>query len=272
MRSSDKLSPAALMPCLLEEGQVAVTGLLVSVRDSAEAATALRGGATLIDVKEPRHGSLGRASAERWQEVAQRVAERVPVSVACGELLEEACAASPAALASVTYIKCGLAGCSAVPDWPRRWSGWLRQLPREIQPVAVAYADWQRALAPRPEHVLRWAVRLHCRVMLWDTHTKDGTCLLDHLSRPALHTLTRAAHQQGLLVVLAGSVSPDLVPALLSFAPDYLAVRGAACGGDRQGVVREHLVKQLVRSLAPHVQPAHHATADGRRGATAGEL
>ena len=36
-----------------------MTGLLVSVRDAAEAEAALRGGATLIDVKEPRHGSLG---------------------------------------------------------------------------------------------------------------------------------------------------------------------------------------------------------------------
>jgi uncharacterized protein (UPF0264 family) len=38
-----------------------MTGLLVSVRDAAEAADALAGGADLIDVKEPNAGSLGAA-------------------------------------------------------------------------------------------------------------------------------------------------------------------------------------------------------------------
>ena len=249
-----------------------MTGLLVSVRNGAEAATALRGGATLIDVKEPRHGSLGRAPAERWQEVAQDVAGRAPISVAWGELLQDAFAPSPVALAPVTYVKCGLAGCGALQDWPRRWTVWLRQLPREIQPVAVAYADWERAVAPPPEEVLRWAARLGCRAILWDTHTKDGTCLLDHIPRTALHTLTNTARQQGLLVVLAGSLACHHVPTLLPFAPDYIAVRGAACGGDRQGVVRQHLVEQLVEALERRVQSACHATADVGRHETPAEL
>ena len=55
-----------------------MTGLLVSVRDADEAEAALRGGAALIDVKEPRHGSLGRASAEQWRERGRQVAGRVP--------------------------------------------------------------------------------------------------------------------------------------------------------------------------------------------------
>jgi uncharacterized protein (UPF0264 family) len=108
--------------------------------------------------------------------------------------------------------------------------------------------------------------------MLWDTHTKDGTYLLDHISRTALHTQTNSARQQGLLVVLAGSLALHHVPALFPFAPDYLAVRGAACGGDRQGVVRQHLVEQLVKSLQPRVQSACHATADAGVGETPTQL
>ena len=34
----------------------------------------------------------------------------------------------------------------------------------------------------------------------------------------------------------------------MSLAPDYVAVRGAVCGGDRQGVVRQHLVEQFVQA------------------------
>ncbi|MFM7835691.1 MAG: (5-formylfuran-3-yl)methyl phosphate synthase, partial [Planctomycetaceae bacterium] len=37
--------------------------LLVSVRSADEAVVAATGGADIIDIKEPRHGSLGRPSA-----------------------------------------------------------------------------------------------------------------------------------------------------------------------------------------------------------------
>ena len=77
-----------------------------------------------------------------------------------------------------------------------------------MQPVAVAYADWERALAPPPEQVCAWAVRLGCRAMLWDTHTKDGSCLLDHLAVGELATLdAESPPPAGMLVVLAGSLT-----------------------------------------------------------------
>ena len=56
-----------------------MTRLLVSVRSAAEARTALAGGADVIDVKEPAHGSLGRASTEVIREVIDAVAGCVPV-------------------------------------------------------------------------------------------------------------------------------------------------------------------------------------------------
>ena len=40
--------------------------LLVSVRDGREAATALAGGAEMIDAKEPSRGPLGRVGAEEF--------------------------------------------------------------------------------------------------------------------------------------------------------------------------------------------------------------
>ena len=43
--------------------------LLVSVRSADEARTALAGGASIIDVKEPDHGSLGQAPWSVWRDV-----------------------------------------------------------------------------------------------------------------------------------------------------------------------------------------------------------
>ena len=49
-----------------------MAGLLVSVRSAEEARAALAGGATVIDIKEPDRGPLGRAEPEVWQQVARR--------------------------------------------------------------------------------------------------------------------------------------------------------------------------------------------------------
>src|SRR5262249_54305435 len=62
--------------------------LLVSVRSAAEAIAAVEGGADLIDIKEPSHGSLGRADDAAVTAVLQAVGGRKPVSAAFGELRE----------------------------------------------------------------------------------------------------------------------------------------------------------------------------------------
>ena len=51
-----------------------MTKLLVSVRCAEEATAALAGGADIIDVKEPRRGSLGRADDRVIREVMEVVA------------------------------------------------------------------------------------------------------------------------------------------------------------------------------------------------------
>ena len=51
--------------------------LLVSVRNAEEALMAVRGGADIIDVKEPSKGSLGRASVENLQAIADVLAQLV---------------------------------------------------------------------------------------------------------------------------------------------------------------------------------------------------
>jgi uncharacterized protein (UPF0264 family) len=93
-----------------------MTGLLVSVRDAAEALEALEGGATLIDVKEPSRGALGRADDQVIRDVIEAVGGRVPVSAALGELAEAVPQTIPVGL---TFAKWGLA-CAVSFDWETR--------------------------------------------------------------------------------------------------------------------------------------------------------
>ena len=67
-------------------------GLLVSVRSDGEAIEAIAGGATIIDVKEPLHGSLGCASPDVIARVAGVVGQDRPWTMACGELRDGPCA------------------------------------------------------------------------------------------------------------------------------------------------------------------------------------
>src|SRR5947209_7656121 len=92
------------------------SGLLVSVRNAAEAVRALEGGAALIDVKEPLHGSLGRAADAVIQEVMRAVGAARPVSAALGEWLDAASTEADA-LPGLSYIKWGLAGCGRRTEW-----------------------------------------------------------------------------------------------------------------------------------------------------------
>ena len=69
-----------------------MTQLLVSVRNADEAVAAVRGGAHIIDVKEPHQGSLGCATPEVIVAIAEAIREvndtQLPLSLALGELPE----------------------------------------------------------------------------------------------------------------------------------------------------------------------------------------
>jgi uncharacterized protein (UPF0264 family) len=225
-----------------------VTALLVSVRSAAEAEAAVRGGAALIDVKEPAHGSLGRASEQTIADVVRAVAGRRPVSAALGELADSV--TLPAV--PLDYVKWGLAGRGEA-DWRRELGEAIRQLTEHrsgCRPVAVAYADWNRAEAPTPEAVCSFAIEHGLGAYLLDTGHKDGSTLLDWLSRAEIERLRDRCRTAGVPLALAGSLGPAEIRLLLPLRPNWFAVRGAACPNRRRDApIDEEAVRQLVALL-----------------------
>ncbi|MCE9527605.1 MAG: (5-formylfuran-3-yl)methyl phosphate synthase [Planctomycetales bacterium] len=238
-----------------------MTGLLVSVRDAAEAQAAIRGGATLIDVKEPLHGSLGAASPEAWREIRRAVPAEIPCSAALGELKDvtpEQVANWRSSLAGYQLAKLGLSSCTNRPDWKCRWQTVLQALPPETGRVAVIYADWQPAGAPSPEEILRAASESSCSALLLDTFDKSRGSLTAHLSEKELSEILAAARAAGLTTVLAGSLTLALARELLPLAPDFVAVRGAVCRAGRAGTVEESLVNGFAEILLSTREGANH--------------
>jgi uncharacterized protein (UPF0264 family) len=224
--------------------------LLVSVRSAAEARQALEGGAGLIDVKEPSRGSLGRSDDATIAAVMRHVRGRCPVSAAFGELLD---GQPPAPLAGLAYAKCGLARCGPLKDWQRRLDeagDGVRGAIPHCRPVAVAYADWRRAEAPRPHDVLTFARQRRWQALLIDTWLKDGTSLLDWLPLPGIISLCAQCREADIPIALAGSLGLEQITTLAAAAPSWFAVRGAVCAaGCRTAAIDPQRVRRLVTHL-----------------------
>ncbi|MDZ4818363.1 MAG: (5-formylfuran-3-yl)methyl phosphate synthase [Planctomycetota bacterium] len=236
-----------------------MTRLLISVRNEHEARLAIDAGADLIDVKEPRFGSLGAASMDTVQAVVAAVNGRVPVSVALGELCGDA-AENTLRLARIShrivvnYAKIGLAGAAKLADWPERWQSALTPLSVNTARVAVVYADWQNCDAPAPLLVLTEAAALGASVMLIDTYDKSQPGLLRQWKLAEIDSLLNAARQLGITTVLAGGLKFSDLTRLLPLEPDYVAVRGGVCHSTRIGELSQDLVRQWSSAVHSPIQ------------------
>ncbi len=229
-----------------------MSGLIVSVRDAVEALVAMENGASLIDVKEPTRGALGKADDEVIQAVIEAVGGRLPVSAAMGELDDAASvAAFPGYVHGLTFAKWGLAWADESD-----WRGLLRLLHHPSQEevrnkvVPSAYADVRATHTPSVEVVCRFAVEHRFPVLLIDTYAKDGRTLLDHLSLADLARIAARCREGGVKLALAGSLTADAIRTLLPLAPDWFAVRGAACEGGREGRISGERVRALAGLLS----------------------
>jgi len=234
------------------------TGLLVSVRSADEALAALAGGADVIDVKEPNRGPLGAANHETIADVVRAVHGRVPVTAAAGELVELIPALPAKSLrplpSGVAFVKIGLSHCRAARDWQTQWRAAFQALrndanPSHALPVAVVYADWDAAEAPRPESIHSAALDIGCRVILVDTWEKTSGGLLDYWPAEKLKLFVKCVRASGSAVVLAGSLSGVNLLTAAELRPHLVAVRGAACNAGRCATVSQARVADLRQTL-----------------------
>lgn len=248
---------------------MAIPNLLVSVRNLAEARAAVDGGCDRLDVKEPDHGALGMADLAVMSEIAafslQIPNVRVPCSVALGEVDEFRQGSNAFVLPrGVTDIKLGPAATRTVDGWADGWRLAMDcigapQL-ETIRQVAVAYADWQQAAAPRPAEILSAAIQLGADAFLIDTWQKGSGGLRDILDRQELMRLAATAHAAGLMFALAGSLRLSDIAALVEVAPDVIAVRGAACHGEsRSADVSSESVRRLKAEICAQFGPVSKA-------------
>ncbi len=231
-----------------------MTRLLVSVRNLDEAITAGRGGAHLIDLKEPARGPLGRCDESVWAAVADRYQGKRPLSAALGEWHEWTGVADSQVSRILGHLK-GFDFAKIGPgDASRDGGAGLEKTYRRLKSlgppglrwIAVVYADSDRSGALPRRRVFELARSCAFDGILIDTFDKSRP----HFWGPGWARFVRATIEAEMIVALAGGLTVKSMRRLTPLGPHWLAVRGAACHqGERNGRVSYRRVRALANEL-----------------------
>jgi len=228
--------------------------LLVSPIDVEEAKEAIAGGADIIDVKNPKEGSLGANFPWMIKAIREVTPKDLLVSATVGDVPYKpgtiSLAAVGAAISGADYIKVGLYGVKnyyQAVELMKNVVKAVKDIDEDKIVVAAGYADAYRVGAVEPLIIPKIARDAGCDVAMLDTAIKDGKTLFDFQSKEILKEFVDEAHDYGLKCALAGSIKKEHIPILKEIGTDIVGVRGAVCkGGDRNnGRIDRELVREL---------------------------
>ena len=231
--------------------------LLVSPINATEAQAAMAGGADILDVKNPREGSLGANFPWVIRSVAAVSAGRVPVSATIGDFDFKPGTASLAALGAAfsgaDYIKVGLLKIKnrdEAADMIGNISRAVKEFDGGKKLVAAAYSDCARVGSIPPMELPEVAWECGADVVMVDTAIKDGMTTFQFMSESQIGEFISAGHDFGMEVAIAGTIKFEDLELLKRVDPDIIGVRGAVCGGDRSGEIKEELVRRMKADLS----------------------
>ena len=231
--------------------------LLVSVTGADEAICALRGGAEIIDAKDPSAGALGAVDPETFSAIRAVVDREAIVSAALGDATSASDverAAEEMAGRGATFVKIGfarVADFARVAELIERAVRGCQRGSRTSGVVAVAYADAARVGAVDARSLVSIAADYGARGVLVDTADKAGPGLMALWSTVQLADWVAEVRALGLVAAVAGKLTADAVSAVRFSGADIVGVRGAACVGGRMGRVSEERVRELRYRLRP---------------------
>jgi (5-formylfuran-3-yl)methyl phosphate synthase len=222
-----------------------MTFMLASVTGPEEAATAVRHGADIVDLKDPSSG-FGAVAPAVVRATVDAVGSRRPVSAVSGELkmVPQVLARAAAAMADAgaSYVKVGLYPDAGRDECIRA----LSSLAGRTKLIGVMFAD-----VGADEALIKMMAASGFAGMMIDTARKNGGGLLDHMDIAEIGRFVDAARACGLMAGLAGSLEAPDIPRLLLLAPDVLGFRRALCAdADRTAPISAEAI-DIVRALIP---------------------
>lgn len=210
--------------------------LLVSVVNRLEAQEAVRGGADIIDVKNPLEGALGAQPPEIVRQIFEVLPPHHELSACIGDLPNlpgtASLAALGAAVSGADYVKAGLFGVSTVNDALALMTPVVRAVQgydNRKKVVAAGYADHRAFRSLAPALLPSAAAAAGCYGILVDIKVKGSSTLFDYCGDEQLRSLIRDAHDLGLQVALAGGLGEKDIMRVRALGADIIGVRRAVC-------------------------------------------
>ena len=211
--------------------------LLVSVVNKTEALDSINGGAHILDVKNPKEGSLGANFPRVIRQVKEVTPENLEVSATIGDLPNlpgtASLAALGAAVSGVDYVKVGLFGVKTSEEATALMTEVVRavkEYDRGVKTIASGYADFRTVGCVNPLELPMVAHNAGADGVLVDVKNKDGkNNLFSFLTDQKLKELVDKAHNYNLLAALAGSLDKQDIPRVYHLGADIIGVRGAVC-------------------------------------------
>jgi uncharacterized protein (UPF0264 family) len=244
--------------------------LLVSVRNAAEAVTAERGGADLIDAKDPGSGALGPVTTGALRAIRSAVGLSRPVTAALGDELDESTVQARTRVAAglgIAFVKIGFARAATeakVRSLTVAAVRGAREEATETRVVGVAYADAVSDAGVSIPDLSGVIAGAGAEGLLIDTAFKNGPGLAALVDTATLTGWVRQAHALGLFVALAGKLGTSDLGWVRDAGADIAGVRGTACVGGREGRLAEASVRRLKQLCDAPSSP--HAVAGVKAG------
>ncbi|MEM2848793.1 MAG: (5-formylfuran-3-yl)methyl phosphate synthase [Candidatus Bathyarchaeia archaeon] len=210
--------------------------LLVSIVDEEEAFNAFQGGCDILDVKNPREGSLGAKHPSFIRCVVEKFKGKVEISATIGDLPNLPGTASLAALGAaslgVDYVNAGLLG---VDDFNSalNLTSWIVKAVKEeyvnVKVIACCYADYKLVGSLNPIYLPNVAYEGGADGILIDVKTKNRGKVFDYLNIEQLAQIYSKAKKYGLTTALAGGLSLEDISKAVKLEVDVLGVRRGVC-------------------------------------------
>ena len=233
--------------------------LLVSIKNLHEARIVVDADISVLDVKEPSAGPLGRANWDTIRQIGElrtrAGAKPSSWSLACGELVDwnpQDEKEMNKSLKGFDLVKIGLSSLRGQKDWRERLFGFWDTLPLHIQPVIVAYVDFEVCNAPSVKTILRTLAEISMEYgnspeyCLFDTYSKrKGHNLFSFATMSQISGWIETLRELEIKSCLAGSIGERTLKKALKLNPDLIGVRSAVCVPNRQGTVNRSRLDSL---------------------------
>ena len=162
--------------------------LLISPINTEEALEAIEGGADIVDVKNPKEGSLGASFPWIIKGVREMTPKDMLVSATLGDVPYKPGTVSLAAMGALVsgadYIKVGLYGTKNYDEALEVMENVVRTVRENSSDavvVASGYADAHRVGAIDPMEIPKVAAEAGADLAMVDTAVKDGKTLFDFM-------------------------------------------------------------------------------------------